>query len=112
VTVTTSFGTSAESARAPVVAGAVPAPPTDLHGVGATAMVTVTWGTAKTPPGEPVLDYLVTIRGAATSRRCATLAHTCRFGGLARGATYVASVVARDASGTSSRSATVRTTAR
>jgi hypothetical protein len=112
VTVTTSFGTSATSARALVVAGAVPAPPSGVRVLGATAMVTVTWGTARTPPGEPVLGYLVTIRGAATARRCTTIAHACRFGGLSRGATYVASVVARDASGDSLPSATVRATTR
>lgn len=114
VTDATAFGTSIAATSGRLVsAGTVPRPPTGVRAVGGRGTVEVFWHAAIAPAGEPVLRYVVTLRGSrGGSRRCVTRSHACRFGGLAPQATYVAHVVARDESGFSARSARASATTR
>jgi hypothetical protein len=106
VSVTASNGTSASSAsvRARFVAGIAPTVPRGVRITPSGTTAIVTWHASTAPRGEHVERYVVRATSGAELRGCATRALRCRVGSLRKGRTYVFTVVAQDASGTSARS--------
>ncbi len=97
----TAAGTSNPRASASFVAGRVPGAPRALRVEVAASTIVASWAAATAPRGETVGAYVVQVRAAGRVRAsCGTRGRRCAFRGLAAG-TYVVSVVARDATGTS-----------
>jgi hypothetical protein len=102
---TTSFGGS-RSTVVFVTAGARPAVVTHVHAASGPSLLAISWARATTPPGEPVLRYVV--RVGPGGRSCVTRALSCRVGGLTSHDIYSVTVTAIDANGAGPTSRPIR----
>lgn len=105
VTVVASNGSSmsAPSVRRSFFAGTAPMVPRHMEVSVSGTIAEVSWRASWSPPGERVERYVARVTGGGVLRGCSTHALHCRIGNLAIGRSYVVTVVAQDASGTSRR---------
>ena len=89
--------------------GVAPSAPGGLRVTRSHDRAVLRWRASTASPGDPVTRYVVTAVGAgAPARSCSTAATSCALEGLIRGDAYTVWVVASNAVGQSSRSASLR----